>query len=218
MKKNNMRIKENITIFDQANAIEKIVSSCFTNNIYTPYYRNRGEVIAIIMNFIDGVEFEEKEDVYNAYLEDDELQNLVINTKHATDWQFIEAMVDDKLAFMKDVIVHSHPDLDKIVNAANVIIDSLENFSKLKIADLSEENIKDAVTVIHRLADSGIELNQDTITTIVKDAANFDLGKAAEEIIDEKNKQLREKDKQIANFKKYKDLHDARNVVSDNNH
>ena len=218
MKKNNMRIKENITIFDQANAIEKIVSSCFTNNIYTPYYRNRGEVIAIIMNFIDGVEFEEKENVYNAYLEDDELQNLVINTKHATDWQFIEAMVDDKLDFMKDVIVHSHPDLDKIVNAANVIIDSLENFSKLKIADLSEENIKDAVTIIHRLADSGIELNQDTITTIVKDAANFDLGKAAEEIIDEKNKQLREKDKQIANFKKYKDLHDARNVVSDNNH
>lgn len=127
-------------------------------------------------------------------------------------------MVDDKIDFMKDVIVHSHPDLDKIVNAANVIIDSLENFSKLKIADLSEENIKDAVTVIHRLADSGIELNQDTITTIVKDAANFDLGKAAEEIIDEKNKQLREKDKQIANFKKYKDLHDARNVVSDNNH
>lgn len=78
MKKNNMRINGKYHYFWSGRRIEKIVSSCFTNNIYTPYYRNRGEVIAIIMNFIDGVEFEEKENVYNAYLEDDELQNLLL--------------------------------------------------------------------------------------------------------------------------------------------
>ena len=54
MKKTNIRIKD-ITLVDQINAIERIVSSYFVDGEYTPYYADQALVVAIVDNFIDGV-------------------------------------------------------------------------------------------------------------------------------------------------------------------
>lgn len=51
MIKNNLRIKENITLMDQVNAIEFISEYYFQNGRYTPYYAKTAETIAIAIIF-----------------------------------------------------------------------------------------------------------------------------------------------------------------------
>lgn len=54
MKKNNLRIKEDINILDQKNAIEMITTSAFMENGYTPYYVDDMKLAAIMKFFITG--------------------------------------------------------------------------------------------------------------------------------------------------------------------
>ena len=228
MKKNDMRIKEKVTMADKINAIERIVSTCFSDGKYTPYYREAGTIIAIIENFIEGIEFEEKENVYAAYLTDEQLHYLVDNVLQGytdsadIDMDYINNMVDDKLEFTKQMAIHSVPELDVIVDAANMVIEtagailnSLDVISKLKLTELSSEQLQDSMAFIKKVADSNIPLTKQSMTEIVKDAAAFDFDKASKEIIEEKNKQLREKDEKIKNLEKYRVLHDVRNVLAD---
>lgn len=77
MIKDNMRIKESITLQDRINAIETIVSFYFMDGDYTPYYKDEGEISAVIRNFIDGIEFEKGESVFSAYYNDEDLRKLV---------------------------------------------------------------------------------------------------------------------------------------------
>ena len=59
MLKDNMRIKESITLQDRINAIETIVSFYFMDGDYTPYYNEKGE------------------SVFAAYYNDEDLRKLV---------------------------------------------------------------------------------------------------------------------------------------------
>lgn len=222
-----MRIKNTITMADKINTIERIVSCCFSNGKYTPYHREAGTIIAIVENFIDGITFEKDESVLLSYYEDQELQQLVENVLKGyvdddIDMEYINNMVDDKLDFVKQMAIHSLPELDPIIDAANAvveaasaIINSLDVLSKLKLNTLSEENIKDAMTFMKKVSDSNLPLTKSTMTDIVKDAAKFDFDKASKEIIEDKNRQLREKDEKIRNLEKARALYEARNVLSD---
>lgn len=64
MKKENMRIKENITISDQINVINYITDYYFTDGEYTPYYAGIAKIEAIALFFINGVKFDGDEYVY----------------------------------------------------------------------------------------------------------------------------------------------------------
>ena len=63
MIKDNMRIKESITLQDRINAIETIVSFYFMDGDYTPYYKDEGEIsatyslITSIMSYNSLIEF-----------------------------------------------------------------------------------------------------------------------------------------------------------------
>ena len=78
MKKNNLRIKENITFVDQVNAIEAITDAAFKNGRYTPYYLDIRKIEVIMKNFITGYELEEDEDLYHAAMNDPEAYELVL--------------------------------------------------------------------------------------------------------------------------------------------
>ena len=205
MIKENMRIKENITLMDKIDAVESIVSAHFQNGDYTPYYADMAEIIAVVTYFIEGITLEDDDNIYDLYEKDDELHNLVnrfISDDHLVNLDIPEAvimcwirnLVYDKVEYLKENIIHSNPDLDTIVEAANVIIGTCSNFSKLNLSAMSPEDIELGRTVIKKIADSGIEITPESITKIIKNAVPFDMDEVNAEIIDSlkaENKELR---------------------------
>lgn len=209
-----MKLKESLTLTEKVMAIKNIVSSNFMDDDYTPYYDKLGRITAIIRYFIDGIELEDNDKLLELYDSDKELRDMVDsilkgninNDTLEDDWLFVMMQAADKIDFMKRKLIHHNYDFEKIVDAANVIIDSLENFSKLQLSKLTPEMIQTGMTVMKKLADNNVELNQETISSIIKDAVAFDMDKATADIIDSKNEEIRE-------LRKYKMLWDSRNLT-----
>ena len=206
MKKNNVRIKDNITLTDKINAINGIVSCYFTDGEYTPYYSEMAQVIASVTYFMEGIEFEDGDDIYSSVIKDEEILNIVDDIITGEDMAFVMKNVKDKVDFIKQKIIHSHADMDKIIEACNVIIDALENFSKLDLTELSKEDIKNASSIMKKIA-SG-EITVDSLSSALKEAVGFKMDEAMSEILDAKNAEIKE-------LKKYKTLLEGRNIMSD---
>lgn len=214
MIKDNMRIKESITLQDRINAIETIVSFYFMDGDYTPYYKDEGEISAVIRNFIDGVEFEKGESVFSAYRNDDALRKLVnmfilkpVDKEPESEederiqnsirelydmMETIRKYVADKVEFEKQKYLHANPDLDKIVMAADTIIDSFENFSRMNFEIFTPENLEKAQKIFNKISESGFELTAENIINVIKDASSFNMDEATKEIVDAKNSEIRE--------------------------
>lgn len=208
MKKNNVRIKENITLVDKINAYEDIVSSYFVDGEYDPYYSIVGQETAIITYFIEGIELEDNDLIDECISNDEELQMIIRTVSSSSVMKEVMDMVKDKVDFMKQSIIHSRPNLDTIVEAANIIIDSLDNFSKMDFSIMSQENIELAKNVMTKINDSDVELTQESFAEIIKNATGFEMNDEMKNIVDEKNKEIRE-------LKKYKMLWDSRNVIQE---
>ena len=213
MKKNNVKVKENITMVDKVNAINLIVSSYFTDGEYTPYYSDMAQVMAVITYFIEGIEFEEGEDIYNAVMQDEELNDMVHDILFEDDMIFVKDNAKDKVEFIKQKIIHSHADTDRIIEACNVIIDSLENFSKLNIKEMKKEDMQNASIVLEKLA-SNNNLTPEVISNVLKDAVGFKMDEATEEILDSKNEQIRGLKEENKELRKYKALWESRNTTA----
>ena len=227
MIKDNMRIKESITLQNRINAIETIVSFYFMDGDYTPYYKDEGEISAVIRNFIDGVEFEKGESVFAAYYNDEDLRKLVNifilkpvfedtddeEEKKTQDsiresynmMEIIREYVADKVEFEKQKYLHANPDLDKIVMAANVIIDSFENFSRMNFEILTPENLEKAQRIFNKISESEFELTTENIINVIKDASSFNMDEATKEIVDAKNSEIRELKEKIKKLESKKE-------------
>lgn len=214
MLKDNMRIKESITLQDRINAIETIVSFYFMDGDYTPYYKDEGEISAVIRNFIDGIEFEKGESVFSAYYNDEDLRKLVnmfilkpVDKEPESEedkriqnsirelydmMEVIREYVADKVEFEKQKYLHANPDLDKIVMAADTIIDSFENFSRMNFEILTPENLEKAQRIFNKISESGFEFTAENIVNVIRDASSFDMDEATKEIVDAKNSEIRE--------------------------
>ena len=214
MIKDNMRIKESITLQDRINAIETIVSFYFMDGDYTPYYKDEGEISAVIRNFIDGIEFEKGESVFSAYYNDENLRKLVnmfilkpVDKEPESEederiqnsirelydmMETIREYVADKVEFEKQKYLHANPDLDKIVMAADTIIDSFENFSRMNFEIFTPENLEKAQKIFNKISESGFEITAENIINVIKDASSFNMDEATKEIVDAKNSEIRE--------------------------
>ena len=213
MKKGKIEIKKNISMVDKVNAINLIVSSYFTNGEYTPYYSDMAQVMAVVTYFIEGIEFEEGEDIYNTVMQDEELNDMVHDILFEDDMIFVKDNAKDKVEFLKQKIIHSHADMDKIIEACNVIIDSLENFSKLNIKEMKKEDMQNASIVLEKLA-SNNNLTPEVISNVLKDAVGFKMDEATEEILDSKNEQIRGLKEENKELRKYKALWESRNTTA----
>lgn len=227
MIKDNMRIKESITLQDRINAIETIVSFYFMDGDYTPYYKDEGEISAVIRNFIDGIEFEKGESVFSAYYNDEDLRKLVnmfilkpVDKEPESEedkriqnsirelydmMEVIREYVADKVEFEKQKYLHANPDLDKIVMAADTIIDSFENFSRMNFEILTPENLEKAQRIFNKIFESGFEFTAENIVNVIRDASSFDMDEATKEIVDAKNSEIRELKEKIKKLESKKD-------------
>lgn len=227
MIKDNMRIKESITLQDRINAIETIVSFYFMDGDYTPYYKDEGEISAVIRNFIDGIEFEKGESVFSAYYNDEDLRKLVnmfilkpVDKEPESEedkriqnsirelydmMEVIREYVADKVEFEKQKYLHANPDLDKIVMATDTIIDSFENFSRMNFEILTPENLEKAQRIFNKISESGFEFTAENIVNVIRDASSFDMDEATKEIVDAKNSEIRELKEKIKKLESKKD-------------
>lgn len=230
MKKSLLKVKNTITFEDKLNAIDLILNAFWDDETgeYTPWMEEPARVIAVGKYFIEGYALEKGENLYKLYLSDDDLKGLVDNfinpdtdsrngsyKRYIKVMDFVDEMVHDKLEWTKQNIIHAHPDMDKIVECANVIIDSFKNFANLDLTALTPEMIENGKTFIDKLKETGFDVSPENLTKIVKDAAAFDIDKASQDIIDAKNEQIKKLQEENRELKKVKGNFSARNVMND---
>ena len=189
MKKENMRIKENITISDQINVINYIIDYYFTDGEYTPYYAGIAKIEAIALFFINGVEFDGDEYVYGCVENDKELRTLVhkfcydvangsVAKKHNTDnrkyidvMRFVIENVNEKLEFEKQKRIHCTDEKNRMMKDINDVMEELVELAKnIKYAAKpvieNPEFTTQAVSVLKKLNVADV-LNRDKFIDIV---------------------------------------------------
>lgn len=249
MKKNNAKIKDVITVIDEINVTNAIFNSYFRNGEYTPYYSGMSEVIAIATNFLDGVEFDKNDLIYDSVLGDPELYSLVLrfyynieDTEEAAKQNAenglyinihnrIAANVRDMVEYEKQKRIHANTEIEDLKQLIadqnyslsllnefiNVVIDTFGNFSKLNLQSLSSDDMNMAIEFMQSLKDKNI--TETTLANAIRKAANkhkMPNSKIYEEQqarISEQQEQLREKESEIQDLRKWKREHEARNVL-----
>ena len=224
MKITELSIKENIAPDIIAEVIEYISNSCFIGGTYNPYYQSFAERMAIVQYFLDGIEFEDGDSLF-VICELDDVKKLINKfygderfSEQAKLMKAIRENVKEVVDYKKQRMIHGADALETIAKAVdkfdNYISDLgvvLENLAKLDWSNINKEDMEFSRAIIQKIASSDFELNEQTLAKVIKDAANFDVDKASQEIIDAKNKQIEELQKRNALLEKQ---HDARNVLA----
>lgn len=229
MKKSLLKVKNTITFEDKLNAIDLILNAFWDDETgeYTPWMEEPARIIAVGKYFIEGYTLEDGENIFKLYLSDDDLKGLVDNfinpdtdsrngsyKRYIKVMDFVDEMVHDKLEWTKQNIIHAHPDMDRIVKGVNVFIDAFENLANLDLTALTPEMIENGKTFIDKLKETGFDVSPENLTKIVKDAAAFDVDKASQDIIDDKNEQIKKLQEENRELKKVKGNFSARNVIA----
>lgn len=217
MKKDNVRIKDNISIIDEITAIESIVDYYFTDGEYMPYYADMAKTTVVAQNFLDGVEFEAEDYVYECVMTNDDLYKCVnkflVSSAIKSDAQYYNRMerimkqVEDIVEFKKQKLIHNTDAFSIVGDMCLAIKDILDNYI---------QNTEIANKFIEDLKESGI--TEETLTNAVRNAANkfqmpeSDVIEGQRQRIAEQQKQLQEKETEIQDLRKWKREHMARNV------
>lgn len=223
MKITELKVKENITPDIIAEAIEYISNSCFIGGTYNPYYRSFSEKMAIAQFFLDGIEFEDGDSLF-VICELDDVKKLIAKfygdkriNGYSPIMEVVNHNVDDIVEFRKQRLIHGVDAIESIAKNIEDITGRLNEFGnfigdldvalgnilKLDFNAINEEDIENARKLADKFANGDM-------TKALKEAANFDIDKASQEVIDAKNKQIEELKKRNAELEKE---HNARNVL-----
>lgn len=197
MKKDNVRVKSDITIVDEITAIENMVSYYFTDNEYTPYYADMAKVTVIAENFLDGVEFESEDYVYQLVMENDDIYECVkkfLEIPTSQDKENVDCyarmekimkQVEDVVEFEKQKLIHNTHAFGIVGDMCIALKDIMDSYT---------QNAELAKTFITDLQKSGI--TEETLTNAVRKAA--DQFKPSEnEIIEGQRKRIAEQQSQL---------------------
>ena len=207
MKKENVKIKSNITIVDEISTIQSIVEYYFTDDEYTPYYADMAKITAVAQNFLDGVEFEAEDYVYECVMTNDDLYKCVnkflASSAIKSDAQYYNRMerimkqVEDIVEFKKQKLIHNTDAFSIVGDMCLAIKDILDNYI---------QNTEIANKFIEDLKESGI--TEETLTNAVRNAANkfqmpeSDVIEGQRKRIAEQQEQLQEKETEIQDLNK----------------
>ena len=207
MKKENVKIKSNITIVDEISAIQSIVEYYFTDGEYTPYYADMAKIVTIAQNFLDGVEFEDEDYVYECVIQNDDLYKCVnkflVPSTIKADAQYYNRMerimkqVEDIVEFKKQKLIHNTDAFGIVGDMCMALKDIIDGYV---------QNTELAKTFITDLQESGI--TEETLTNAVRNAAdqfkmpNNEIIEGQRQRIAEQQKQLQEQQAKIEEMKK----------------
>lgn len=124
----------NLTMEDEINAINEIADMFFqektdeegnVSSEYTPYYEKLGQINAIAKYFIQGIEFEPGEDIYNAVMEDKDIRPLIDEVmlpykEKVSDLTFQQKIFIDVMDKVYDIVEYRKAvNIAKIQNQSN---------------------------------------------------------------------------------------------------
>ena len=229
----NVRIKKDITIYDLANVIETIVPFIIRRDedgiTYTPYYEELGTHVGIAKYLIEGIEFEEDDDILDEISNNKKLSELIaqFSTINPKDYSFIMNNVTDIVEQKKQE--YSTPDFsdikerllksieqEQILNNLNIKLAKKQNTILSQQAKANEYQMKvmesmtpEEVAELNKKLVSG-EFNVDKVAemTIQKYLDSEIHKKNEKELIDAQAEKITE-------LSKYKAEHDIRNVLVD---
>ena len=227
-----VKIKDNITVFDLADVIDTVVSFIIrkdNNGIkYTPYYKEIGYAIGVVRYLIEGIEIEEGDDIYSESIRNKEISNVLDSFKlgYPSKYEFIMDNVTDIVEQKKQE--YSAPDFTDIkeqlkksiaqehaLNDLNIKLAKKQNtlLSQQIKANEYQMKVMDSMT-----PEESAELNKKLLS------GEYDINKVAEMAVRQylesdihkgKEKELIESQQAtIHDLSKYKAMHDARNVLS----
>ena len=227
-----VKIKDNITVFDLADVIDTVVSFIIrkdNNGIkYTPYYKEIGYVIGVVRYLIEGIEIEEGDDIYSESNRNKEISNVLdtFNMKYPSKYEFIIDNVTDIVEQKKQE--YSAPDFTDIKEQLKKSIAQEQALNDLNIKLAKKQNtllsqqiktneyqmkVMDSMT-----PEESAELNKKLLS------GEYDINKVTEMAVKQylesgihkgKEKELIESQQAtIHDLSKYKAMHDARNVLS----
>ena len=229
----NVRIKKDITIYDLANVIENVVPFIIRKDedgiTYTPYYRELGANIGIAKYLIEGIEFEEDDDILNEISNNKKLSELIaqFSTINPKDYSFIMNNVTDIVEQKKQE--YSAPDFSDIKERLLKSIEQEQMLNNLNIKLAKKQNtILSQQTKANEYQMQVMEsMTPEEVAEFNKKlvSGEFNVDKVAEmtiqkyldsEIHKGKEKEVIDTQAQkITELNKYKALHDARNVLAD---
>ena len=227
-----VKIKDNITVFDLADVIDTVVSFIIrkdNNGIkYTPYYKEIGYVIGVVRYLIEGIEIEEGDDIYSESIRNKEISNVIDSFKlgHPSKYEFIMDNVADIVEQKKQE--YSAPDFTDIkeqlkksiaqehaLNDLNIKLAKKQNtlLSQQIKANEYQMKVMDSMT-----PEESAELNKKLLS------GEYDINKITEMAVKQylesdihKNKEqelIESQQATIHDLNKYKAMHDARNVLA----
>ena len=230
-----VKIKDNITVFDLADVIDTVVSFIIrkdNNGIkYTPYYKEIGYVIGVVRYLIEGIEIEEGDDIYSESNRNKEISNVLdtFNMKYPSKYEFIMTNVADIVEQKKQE--YSAPDFTDIKEQLKKSIAQEQALNDLNIKLAKKQNtllsqqikandyqmkVMDSMT-----PEESAELNKKLLS------GEYDINKVTEMAVKQylesdihKNKEqelIESQQATIHDLNKYKAMHDARNVLSSPN-
>lgn len=134
MIKNNVQLKDGLSIVDKINMTRYIVNGYFIDGEYTPYYADINKAIAFFKYCIEGLEFEDDDDVYSFSLSDTKLVELYnLGFKDGSpvyyDIQKVLSDVDDMVDFYKK----------KLLISSSSIVRKIEELLDKEIRNKDEE-------------------------------------------------------------------------------
>lgn len=224
MKITELKVKENITPDIIAEAIEYISNSCFIGGTYNPYYRGFSEKMAIAQFFLDGIEFEDGDSLFEI-CELDDVKKLTAKfygdkriNEYSPIMEVVNRNVDDVVEFKKQRLIHGVDAIESIAKNIEDIAGRLNEFGnfigdldvalgnllKIDFDAINEEDIENARKLADKFANGDM-------AKALKEAANFDIDKASQEVIDAKNEQIKELQKRNVELERE---HNARNVLA----
>lgn len=108
MKLNNPKIKDIINEKDMNGAVETATNAYFQtdkngNEMYTPYFSIIGETIAIANYFIEGIEFEKNEDIYESVSNDATMNSILFQFRSTDTYTAFLEYVKDVVDYKKNI-------------------------------------------------------------------------------------------------------------------
>lgn len=228
-----VKIKENISIYDLANVIETVVSFIIRKENgkikYRPYYKDLGLNIAIIQYLIDGIKFEkddDTDDILSYINEHYELSNIINGFIHDNNYRFIMDNVDDIVEQKKQE--YSAPDFTDIKELLKKSITQEQTLNDLNIKLAKKQNtlLSQQIRANEYQEKMMEHMTPEEMTDLNKKflSGEFDFEKIADiavkhyldsDIHKDKQKELIESQQEkIHDLSKYKAMHDARNVLA----
>ena len=229
----NVRIKKDITIYDLANVIETIVSFIIRRDedgiTYTPYYKGLGMNVGIAKYLLEGIEFEEDDDILDEISNNKKLSELIaqFSTINPKDYSFIMNNVADIVEQKKQE--YSTPDFSDIKERLLKAIEQEQMLNNLNIKLAKKQNTvlsqqtkanEYQMQVMESMTPEEVaELNKKLVSGEfnVDKVAEMTVQKYLDSEIHKKNEKeaINAKAEKIVHMNERKSKHDARNVLAD---